>query len=145
MKKPIAKISREALERLQTRIAALPPKEKTQHSARDALALMEAVIRDTLAKGYSVQDIAEMLAEEGLRLSAGTIAGYLRELEDKSAPKKKAGVRKASQPAVSGKTAVAMVPLASPTIEVRKEVECAPKEQDEDEYLIDKFCPTDLR
>lgn len=144
MRKPIAKISSEALERLQTRIAALPPKAKTEHSARDALALMEAAIRDTLAKGYSVQDIAEMLAEEGLRLSAGTIAGYLRELEAKSAPKKKPGVRKASQPAVSGKKVVVASP-SGPAMELRAQADRAQEEQDEDEYLIDKFYPPELR
>lgn len=101
MKTKPFKITAEGLENLLAELAGLPPKPKSEYSAREMLAETEVVIRNALALGYDLQDIAEMVAKHGGDINPGTLSAYLRELKTKprgksTKPKTKAGTADAT-------------------------------------------------
>lgn len=84
-----AAIDKETLARMRAMLAALPPKPKDRFSSREAVAEMAEEIRrarDTL--GYSLEDIALMLAEHGHQIKPSTLRGYLRDLEKAGSTRK---------------------------------------------------------
>lgn len=83
MKKKPFKITAEALENLRAELAALPPKPKSEYSAREMLSELEVVIRNALALGYDLHDIAELVGKHGCDINPGTLSTYLRELKAK--------------------------------------------------------------
>ncbi|WP_322890624.1 MULTISPECIES: hypothetical protein [unclassified Yoonia] len=81
--KPL-KITAKGLEGLRAELAALPPKPKADYSAREMVAEIEVIIRNALALGYDLQDIAEMVGQHGGQINPSTLSTYLRELATKS-------------------------------------------------------------
>lgn len=54
----------------------LPEKTKEELSLREAIEQMQEPIRSALSKGYSYDDIAKMLLEQGIKISALTLKNY---------------------------------------------------------------------
>lgn len=83
MKKKPFKITAEGLENLRVELAALPPKPKSEYSAREMLAEAEVEIRNALALGYDLHGIAELVGKHGGDINHGTLSAGLRELKAK--------------------------------------------------------------
>jgi hypothetical protein len=96
-------------------LESLPEKPKEDLSLREAVEQMRESVRGALAKGYSYQELAAMLTDQGIRISAFTLKNYVpsgrrRSLKDQQTAKpvqrrgrKAAGVEAAdeSTPATS--------------------------------------------
>lgn len=54
----------------------LPEKRKEELSLREAVDQMQDQIRAALAKGYNYNDIAKMLSDKGIKISALTLKNY---------------------------------------------------------------------
>lgn len=65
-------------------LEALPQKPKVTLTAHDVVALNRAAIRAALQKGYSYSDVAKIFVSKGVKISASTLAHYMRE-KDKTA------------------------------------------------------------
>ncbi|WP_157792021.1 hypothetical protein [Pseudorhodobacter sp. MZDSW-24AT] len=62
---------------------ALAPKPKTSLTARDVVDMNRAAILRAVQKGYNFSDIAGMMVDAGVKISASTLAHYLRDKEPK--------------------------------------------------------------
>ncbi|MEI4474022.1 hypothetical protein [Frigidibacter sp. MR17.24] len=81
MKTPPLQVSSETVTSIRKMLTALPPKPKTALTARETVHTLADDIRTALGRGYSHADIAERLATSGMKITAGTLASYLRELK----------------------------------------------------------------
>lgn len=78
-------ITPETITELRSMLAQLPDKPKLHPTARDAVAALASEIHAARASGYNLADVAAMLGDRGLKLSASTLGSYLRELRPPSA------------------------------------------------------------
>ncbi|MEI2782218.1 MAG: protein mobC [Candidatus Competibacter sp.] len=78
----------EQIERIATKLEALPKIEKARFGKRDAIERLSKSILNVLKRGYSMDDIADSLREEGLNLTASTLRTYLHRATTKSAKAK---------------------------------------------------------
>jgi|SRR5579883_2423448 len=60
-----------------TLLQELPQKPKADLSLKEAVRQMQVALRAALAKGYSYQDLATLLNEQGIKISALTLKNYL--------------------------------------------------------------------
>ncbi|MEI4488748.1 hypothetical protein V8J36_21385 [Frigidibacter sp. MR17.14] len=81
MKTPPLQVSIETVTSIRAMLTALPPKPKTAFTARETVHAVADDIRAAIDLGYSLSDIAEHLAANGMKITAGTLASYLRELK----------------------------------------------------------------
>jgi hypothetical protein len=89
---------------------ALPAKPKEQLSLREAVGQLQEQIQEALAKGYSYQDVADMLAQQGIMISASTLKNYVPSGKRRStklaiAPKVTRRKSKAAEPEAVAATA----------------------------------------
>jgi hypothetical protein len=114
----------------ETFLNALPIKPKEQLSLREAVGQLQEQIQEALAKGYSYQDVADMLAKQGIMISASTLKNYVPSGKRKSskaiAPKttrRRASAAKAEAPEAAvvseekparGRRSAAKAPAAEP-------------------------------
>lgn len=77
-------------------LQSLPEKPKEDLSLREAVEQMRDSVRGALAKGYTYQELAAMLTEKGIKISAFTLKNYVpsgrrrssKEQVDKAVPKR---------------------------------------------------------
>jgi len=83
-------VTLEAIERIKARAALMPEKEATQRelSARAAVALVKKEVALLQQRGYTIENIAEFLAGEGLSLPAPTLRTYLQQANKAGAAKR---------------------------------------------------------
>ncbi len=82
-------------------LQALPDKPKEELSLREAVEQMRDSVRSALAKGYTYQELAAMLTEKGIKISAFTLKNYVpsgrrrssKDMAEKEAAPKKRGRR----------------------------------------------------
>ncbi len=74
----------EQIERIAEKLDRLPKVEKTQFGQRDAIERLSKSILNVLKRGYSMDDVAHHLREEGLDLTASTLKTYLHRRTAKS-------------------------------------------------------------
>lgn len=72
-----ASVKHASLEQTGAFLQALPEKPKEELSLKEAIAQLQDPIRAALAKGYSYQELAAMLAETGIHISAFTLKNYV--------------------------------------------------------------------
>lgn len=72
-----ASVKNASLEQTGAFLQALPEKPKEQLSLKEAIAQLQEPLRAALAKGYSYQELAAMLAETGIHISAFTLKNYV--------------------------------------------------------------------
>ncbi|MBI4785271.1 MAG: hypothetical protein HY785_28785 [Oscillatoriophycideae cyanobacterium NC_groundwater_1537_Pr4_S-0.65um_50_18] len=70
-------VSKTALDQVGSLLQDLPEKTKDQLSLRDAVAQLQDIIKATLAKGYSYEDVAALLAEQTIVISPTTLKRYV--------------------------------------------------------------------
>ncbi len=102
----------------ETFLNALPIKPKEQLSLREAVGQLQEQIQEALAKGYSYQDVADMLAKQGIMISASTLKNYVPSGKRKSskaiAPKTTRGRASVTKPAAAPEETT-VVPEEKPT------------------------------
>ncbi len=70
-------VSPEAVEQATTLLEDLPEKPKENLSLREAVKQMQDSLKAALAKGYSYEELAQMLAKQGIQISAFTLKNYV--------------------------------------------------------------------
>lgn len=108
-----ASVKHASLEQTGAFLQALPEKPKEELSLKEAIAQLQEPIRAALAKGYSYQELAAMLAEIGIHISAFTLKNYApsgkrHSSKEKSAtktPVRSGRKTKSEQPAVADQSA----------------------------------------
>jgi hypothetical protein len=70
-------VSPEAIGHATTFLQELPEKPKEDLSLREAVGQMQDSLKAALAKGYSYEELAQMLAGQGIQISAFTLKNYV--------------------------------------------------------------------
>lgn len=70
-------VSQELVEQAGAFLAELPEKPKEKLSLREAITQIQDQIKAALAKGYSYEDIAKILGDRGIDISASTLKNYV--------------------------------------------------------------------
>jgi len=77
-KKPKATlVKQDAIDQTSVFLQSLPEKPKENLSLREAIDQMQDSLREALAKGYNYQELAAMLTEQGIKISAFTLKNYV--------------------------------------------------------------------
>ena len=74
---------RDAVAVLKGALEALPERERRKVSTREAIEEMAETISASLAKGYTQQEIAQLLTDRGMRVAPNTLRAYLRNRRSK--------------------------------------------------------------
>jgi|GEM_PF-6391978 len=93
------KISLEKLESTVTELEKLADKKREELSLRQSIHYLRGKLRKALTKGYSYQELSEILRQQEIVITAGTLKQYLNESHLKRAAKKRsvASVSKTKQ------------------------------------------------
>lgn len=105
--KPNQKIHVDQLEATLAELDQLEEKQKEELTLRESIYFLRDKLKRALKKGYSYQDLSEILEEQGILISAATLKQYLTESNKKAASRKRGGKSGQSQrtyPKVSEKT-----------------------------------------
>jgi len=70
-------VSPDSVEQATVFLQELPEKPKEDLSLREAVGQMQDSLKAALAKGYSYDELAKMLAEQGIQISAFTLKNYV--------------------------------------------------------------------
>ena len=70
-------MSPEAVEQATLLLEELPEKPRENLSLREAVKQMQDSLKAALAKGYSYEELAQMLAKQGIQISAFTLKNYV--------------------------------------------------------------------
>ena len=95
--------STDDLEALRRDLTELPPARPKNVSNRDAVGALTSELAAAQRLGYSVEDLAQLLSSKGLRMTAGTLKGYLQQARKKKRPNRKS--TSSGKPAVPAPTA----------------------------------------
>lgn len=90
--KPNQKISFEKLEATLVKLEQLEEKEKEALTLRESIYFLRDKLTSALKKGYSYQDLSDLLEEQGILVSAATLKQYLTESKKETA-KGKRGIK----------------------------------------------------
>jgi hypothetical protein len=108
------------IEALRRRLAELPRNQPREVSKQEAVTLLATELGAARRRGYSPEDLAQLLSEQGVMINAPTLRGYLRRNRrsrkggrSKAATTKPSGAA-ATQPTRGDGTA-ASATLAAPT------------------------------
>ncbi|WP_088890598.1 hypothetical protein [Leptolyngbya ohadii] len=72
-----ATVTKSAIDHATSILEDLPEKPKENWSLREAVAYLQAQISSALSKGYSYEEVARMLTERGIEISASSLKSYL--------------------------------------------------------------------
>jgi len=72
-----ANVTQKSIEAANTALAELPEKPKTHWSLREAISRLQGTINTALERGYSYQEVADMLGNQGIRISPASLKSYL--------------------------------------------------------------------
>ena len=87
--KPNQKINVDKLQTTLDKLCQLKEKPKEELSLRESIYCLRDKLKSALRKGYSHQDLSEILAEKEILISAATLKQYLTEINKQSASRKK--------------------------------------------------------
>jgi hypothetical protein len=103
-------VSKTALDQVGSLLQDLPEKSQDQISLRDAVAQLQDRIKDALGKGYSYEDVANLLAQQEIAISPSTLRNYVltngSRTTQKQAPTKTRAKRTAKVPSTEPIAAV---------------------------------------
>ena len=120
--KPNQKIHVDKLSATLSKLDSLEQKQKSELTLRESIYLLRDKLRAALKKGYSYEDLSEILEGEGILVSAATLKQYLTE--------RKKEVTKSKKGASSGKTGVNSYKALEKNIEGAPESITKNKEKD---------------
>lgn len=72
-----ATVTKSAIDHATSTLEDLPEKPKETWSLREAVAQLQVQISSALSKGYSYEEVARMLTEKGIEISASSLKSYL--------------------------------------------------------------------
>lgn len=79
MTTPKKRMTKEDVKTVTDKLKNLPMKEKNEFSAREYVQMNKDTILQAInSKGYSYQDIVDLLAEHDVQISVSTLTSYLR-------------------------------------------------------------------
>ena len=87
--KPNQKIHVDKLQTTLSKLGQLKEKPKSELNLRESIYFLRDKLKSALKKGYSYQDLSEILAEQEILISAATLKQYLTEINKQSAARKK--------------------------------------------------------
>ena len=99
--KPNQKIHVDKLQTTLAKLGQLKEKPKSELNLRESIYYLREKLKSALKKGYSYQDLSEILAEQEILISAATLKQYLTEINKKSAARKKRISSRKSQKSTS--------------------------------------------
>ena len=102
--KPNQKIHVDKLQITSEKLGSLKEKPKEELTLRESIYFLRDKLKSALKKGYSYQDLSEILAEQEILISAATLKQYLTEIQKKSASRQKKSKSAASQKSNSSRT-----------------------------------------
>jgi hypothetical protein len=71
-------ITIEDIEALRRRLAELPRNQPREVTKQEAVSLLASELGAARRRGYSPEDLAQLLSEQGVMINAATLRGYLR-------------------------------------------------------------------
>lgn len=83
-------VTKESIDQVNSILQDLPEKPKEKLSLREAVDHLQDQIKDALAKGYSYEDVAVMLTEQGIKISPSTLKRYVPAGKARAAKRKTA-------------------------------------------------------
>ena len=89
--KPNQKISLDKLEATRGKLEQLEEKQPEELTLRESIHFLRDKLLKALKKGYSYQDLSEILEQQGILVSAATLKQYLTESTIEAAKGKRAG------------------------------------------------------
>ena len=99
--KPNQKIHVDKLQTTLEKLGQLKEKPKEELTLRESIYYLRDKLKSALKKGYSYQDLSEILAEQEILISAATLKQYLTEINKQSAARKKRISSRKSQKSTS--------------------------------------------
>ena len=102
--KPNQKIHVAKLQITSEKLGSLKEKPKEELTLRESIYFLRDKLKSALKKGYSYQDLSEILAEQEILISAATLKQYLTEIQKKSASRQKKSKSAASSKSKSSQT-----------------------------------------
>ncbi len=106
----MAKYDEKFIGELRESIKALPSKPKRELTAREIVESLRAEWREKQQQGWSMKELAQFLAERGIRLSAATWRDYLSGQKKRRARRKESGHQTVNRKG-KGATAEPTLPL----------------------------------
>lgn len=94
-------VKKEMVEEANSFLQDLPEKQKEDLSLKEAVNKLREPIQEALAKGYSYPDLAKMLSEKGIKISALTLKNYAPSGRKQSAKAKPRRAKKVQSDAVA--------------------------------------------
>jgi len=70
-------VTQNSIEEASAALKELPEKPKVHWSLREAIYQLQGTINTALERGYSYQEVANMLGEQGIRISPASLRSYL--------------------------------------------------------------------
>ena len=97
--KTIQKVQIDKLKVIDDKLGDLKEKPKEEFTLRESIYFLRDKLKSALKKGYSYQDLSEILSEQEILISAATLKQYLTEIKKKSSSRKRsrAGQKEKSQ------------------------------------------------
>ncbi len=80
-------IPQSVVDQASTALEQLPEKPKENLSLKEAVAALKDTITAALERGYSYEEVAAMLSEQGVKISASSLKSYLSAIQRTSAAK----------------------------------------------------------
>ena len=87
--KPNQKIHVDKLQTTLDKLGQLETKPKQELTLRESIYFLRDKLKKALKKGYSYQDLSEILEEQEILISASTLKNYLMEINKESSSRKK--------------------------------------------------------
>ena len=87
--KPNQKIHVDKLKTTKEKLGQLKEKPKSELTLRESIYYLRDKLKSALKKGYSYQDLSEILEEQEILISASTLKNYLTEIKGESASRRK--------------------------------------------------------
>lgn len=88
---PGQKIPLDKLQATLSTLEKLEQKAKDELSLRESIAFLSEKLQSALKKGYSYQDLVEILVQQEIKISAATLKQYLTELEKEKRSRPRGG------------------------------------------------------
>lgn len=129
--KPNQKIHVDKLSATLEKLDSLDVKQKSELTLRESIYLLRDKLRSALKKGYSYEDLSEILEEQGILVSAATLKQYLTESKKEASKGKNRASRvktKLSSPQAPDKNI-----LAVPESDTEKKYSSAASGEEEDD------------
>ena len=127
------KIHVDKLKTTKEKLGQLKEKPKSELTLRESIYFLRDQLKSALKKGYSYQDLSEILEEQEILISASTLKNYLMEIKGESASR-----RKRSKSVKSQKTEVSKISDSGSSLNSSSETKNTTKSKKESEQDLER-------